>query len=234
MPTACPERRALCHAPCRRTTAPRIMKTTPRPVHQISLRLHDVWQLFNSMDPTPFLHRDLDPDAEEFIESWAQEFPSSSRLQLIVHLQEAPAEGDASNIISEALHNFFSYKAELTRRELRRLMEVGRRSLLIGLGFLAMCLFAANAANSFSISPPMQIVKESLTIAGWVGMWRPFQIFLYDWWPIVRRQRIHENLSHAHVKVEMAARRAVVQGADADKGPAHAKPRAPEGASERH
>jgi hypothetical protein len=179
------------------------MKSSARPVHQISLRLHDVSQLFNSMDPTPFLHRDLDPDAEAFIESWAREFPSSSRLQLIVHLQEAPREGDAAGVISAALHNFFSYKAELTQRELRQLMSVGRLSLLIGLGFLSICLFAANALSGMQMGPTLQIAKESLTIVGWVGMWRPIEIFLYEWWPILRRQRIYESLSHAHVRIEM-------------------------------
>jgi hypothetical protein len=180
------------------------MTTSARPVHQISLRLHDVSQLFNSMDPTPFLHRDLDPDAEAFIESWAREFPSTSRLQLIVHLQEAPPEGDAAEIISGALHNFFSYKAELTQRELNQLMSVGRHSLLIGLGFLSLCLFAANAVSGMEPGPTLQIAKESLTIVGWVGMWRPIEIFLYEWWPILRRQRIYVNLSNAHVRVEMA------------------------------
>ena len=181
------------------------MKSGTHPVHQISLRLHDISQLFNSMDPTPFLHRDLDPDAEQFIESWAREFPSSSRLQLIVHLQEAPREGEAGEIISEALHNFFGYKAELTRRELHQLMSVGRRSLLIGLGFLSICLIAANALSGMEMGPTMQIAKESLTIVGWVGMWRPIEIFLYEWWPILRRQRIYENLANAHVRIELAA-----------------------------
>ena len=43
--------------------------------HTISLKLRDVNQLFNSMDPSPFIEKDLDDDAEEFIVTWAQEFP---------------------------------------------------------------------------------------------------------------------------------------------------------------
>ena len=39
------------------------------PVHQIELRVIQLPELFNSMDPTPFHHRDLDTDAEEFLES---------------------------------------------------------------------------------------------------------------------------------------------------------------------
>jgi hypothetical protein len=32
-------------------------------------------------------------------------------------------------------------------------------------------------------------------------MWRPMQIFLYEWWPLMRRVRIYRNLGHANVHV---------------------------------
>ena len=34
-----------------------------------------------------------------------------------------------------------------------------------------------------------------MLIAGWVAMWRPLEIFLYDWWPIRRRIRVLGKLS---------------------------------------
>jgi hypothetical protein len=30
-------------------------------------------------------------------------------------------------------------------------------------------------------------------------MWRPIQVFLYDWWPIHRRRRIYEKLAQIPV-----------------------------------
>jgi hypothetical protein len=176
------------------------MKSAPAPVHQISLRLREIGQLFNSMDPTPFRHRDLDPNAEEFIESWAQEFPAGSRYLLVIHLEKKPAEGESA-LLAEAIHNFYSDKAQLTERELRRLLRLGRTSLLVGLGFLTLCTFGAKAAAGFGDGPTMEIVREGLIIAGWVAMWRPIQIFLYEWWPIVRRRRMLQNLSRAQVRV---------------------------------
>ena len=94
------------------------MKSGALPVHRIELRLREVSQLFNSLDPTPFLHKDLDPDAEEFIQSWALEFPPDSRLHINIHVERLPAEGDTAALVTEAIHNFFDYKAELKRREL--------------------------------------------------------------------------------------------------------------------
>ncbi|MGA7984625.1 MAG: hypothetical protein WCA01_05525 [Burkholderiales bacterium] len=174
--------------------------SSPAPLHQISLRLREIGQLFNSMDPTPFRHRDLDPNAEEFIESWAQEFPAGSRYLLVIHLEKKPAEGDPA-LLADAIHNFYGDKAQLAERELRRLLRLGRTSLLVGLAFLTLCSLGAKAASGLGDGPSMEILREGLIIAGWVAMWRPIQVFLYDWWPIVRRRRMLQNLSRAQVRV---------------------------------
>lgn len=177
------------------------MKAGAPPVHRIELRLHEVAQLFNSMDPTPFHHKDLDPDAEEFIESWAMEFPPGSRLHITIHLEQTPKEGDPTALVTEAIHNFFEYKAQLKRRELNQLLWQGRTSLVIGLAFLALCLLVADVMAKFTAGTFLTIVRESLTIGGWVAMWRPMQIFLYEWWPLARRRRIYRSLGHAQIRV---------------------------------
>jgi len=153
------------------------------------------------MDPTPFLHKDLDPEAEEFIESWALEFPSKSRIHIVIHLEQLPAEGDTGVLVSEAIHNYYDYKVGLALRGLRRLLREGRKSLVIGLSFLALCLVAANAIERLATGTFLTIMRESLTIGGWVAMWRPMQIFLYDWWPVTRRIRFYRSLSRAQVHI---------------------------------
>ena len=45
------------------------------------------------------------------------------------------------------------------------------------------------------------VLRESLTIAGWVAMWRPTQLYLYDWWPLRRKQRVYTKLSRMPVEV---------------------------------
>jgi hypothetical protein len=35
-------------------------------------------------------------------------------------------------------------------------------------------------------------------------MWRPLEIFLYDWWPIVGERRLHERLSRIEVRIVRA------------------------------
>jgi hypothetical protein len=53
-----------------------------------------------------------------------------------------------------------------------------------------------NAAGTWAA-----VARESLTIAGWVAMWRPMQIYLYEWWPLRRQTRIYQKLSHMPVEI---------------------------------
>jgi hypothetical protein len=179
------------------------MKKPHPPLHQIEVRIAKLAELFNSMDPTPFHHRDLDPAAEEFLESWAMEFPRDSHFRIVVHIEDMPAE-DPTPLVAEAIHNYFDYQSLLAKRALRVMLIEGRTSLLIGLGFLALCLLGADVLSSLADNTFLRLVRESLVIGGWVAMWRPMQIFLYEWWPLARKVRIYRNLGHAIVHVTPA------------------------------
>ena len=168
--------------------------------HLIELKLRDPSQLFNSMDPSPFNDKDLDHDAEEFIVSWAREYPPHEPLTLRIHLDQWPLE-DPTEMITEAVHNYFEYRAKLNHMEFKRLMEQGRDSLVIGLLFLSACLLLSKMLLGDNPSTWAGVARESLTIAGWVSMWRPMEIYLYDWWPVRRRGRVYAKLSEMPLEV---------------------------------
>jgi hypothetical protein len=131
------------------------------------------------MDPSPFHERDLDDDAEEFIVGWAREFPRRDPVSLVVHVNQLPAHGDAEHLLETAVHNYFAYRAKLNRLEFRYLLKQGRTSLIIGLAFLAACMLTSQLLRHRAGTLPI-ILREGLIIAGWVAMWRPMEIFLYD------------------------------------------------------
>jgi len=100
----------------------------------IQLKLHDISRLFNSMDPSPFIEKDLDDDAEEFIVSWAQEFSPGAPVKLKIYLEQWPAE-DPNEMIRHAVHFYFAHRTQMAALDFKRLMKQGRTSLLIGLVF---------------------------------------------------------------------------------------------------
>ena len=168
----------------------------------IELRLREIAQLFNSLDPSPFLDRDLDADAEEFIASWAAEIPTHRELALVIHLATPPVP--ALNV-PEAVRAYFNHRAEHKQREFGQLLRRGRLSLLVGVGFLAVCLTASSLLTRWLDGAPAEVLKESLIIIGWVAMWRPLEIYLYDWWPLRAERRNLQRLARMEVKVIVQA-----------------------------
>ncbi|HKW90364.1 MAG TPA: hypothetical protein VJX92_00610 [Methylomirabilota bacterium] len=113
---------------------------TREPTATIEIRLARPQQLFNSLDPSPFHDRDLDEDAEEYIVESADDYPIKKPLTLIIHLPADHVAGGDRPDLAQAIHNYFAYRFDATRRRLRLYFRDGRISLLVGLVFLLACI----------------------------------------------------------------------------------------------
>lgn len=167
---------------------------------RIEMSLRRLAQLFNSLDPSPFKERDLDRDAEAFLLSWARDLGPERGYEVLIYLAE-PISGDREKAVEGAVRHFFSERAADKEREFRALMRQGRTSLAVGLVFLTVCLSLIGLAVRVHYGPAAQVIHESLAIGGWVAMWRPLQIYLYDWWPLREERRVLEQLGKARVRI---------------------------------
>lgn len=172
--------------------------------HAVAIRLRELSQLFNLMDPSPLHEKDLNPEAADYVASWADEYPIREPVQLTFHLERPGAEIDLQAVIESAVHTYFASRAAFKRLEFRRLMREGQKSLVIGIVFLGTCVVLAQWLPRTGVLPLRNVFRESLLVAGWVAMWRPMQIYLYEWWPIRRRRRLYDKLAVAPVSVRAA------------------------------
>ena len=168
----------------------------------IEVHVSDLKQLFHSLDPTPFRERDLDPKAEEFIASWARELDADVPLALVVHIDSQVPAAEHVTVLHDAVQEYFRERAAQTRQHLRHLFRVGRTSLAIGLVFLAISVVTGDVVAAMLRDTRFAgVARESLLIGGWVAMWRPLEVFLYDWWPIRAEARLFDRLSAMAVRV---------------------------------
>jgi hypothetical protein len=171
------------------------------------MRIRDVSQLFNSMDPSPFHEKDLDADAEEFLVSWVRELPMREPITLVIEIERAEDTTTVEATVERAIHHYFAYRARMTRREFAQLMWQGQISLAIGLLFLLACFAARGMIMGLGEGLVPSFLRESLIIAGWVAMWRPMQIYLYEWWPLRRREGVYRKMSRMPVRVRIGGPR---------------------------
>jgi hypothetical protein len=167
----------------------------------IELHLTELQQLFNSLDPTPFRERDLDPKAEEFIADWARDVHAEAPLGLTIHVDGTAPTAPQIETTQNAVSQYFAARAATTRRQLRMLFRRGRISLVIGLMFLAATVIGGDLIAGMFNERFADVVRESFLIGGWVAMWRPLEVFLYDWWPVRAEARLFDRLSAMTVRV---------------------------------
>lgn len=170
---------------------------------RIDVHVGNIRQLFNSMDPSPFRERDLDPKAEEFIFNAARELPRRRPLGLTVSLTQSSVIPGELEAVPQAIRDYFLQRARLSRFALRRMLRTGGWSLLIGLAFIA----AANLVGDV-LSRQMgettgygHLLHESFVIGSWVALWRPLELLLYDWWPLLADARLYDRLGLMPVEV---------------------------------
>ena len=169
----------------------------------IEIRLSNLDQLFNSLDPSPFHEKDLDADAEEYITGAVDDFPLTQPLKIAVYLPPEQIARIGADGLAESIHHYFAYTLDMGRRKLRFSFREGRFSLLIGLAFLVLCVSLRELVRSLDAGTLGDIAAEGLLISGWVAMWRPMEIFLYDWWPIRAEARLSDRLSSMPVRIAM-------------------------------
>ena len=171
----------------------------------IEIRVPAAEQLFDALDPATHQEKDLSPKIDEYIVESAVDLPGRGPLALTIHLDQ-PGGDTEEHLVAEAVRAHFTRRARSLGAKLRRLLRRGLVSLAIGLAFLVTVFmvsqFAGRMLGADGLSP---LFRESLLIIGWVAMWRPLEIFLYDWWPIAGERRLHDRLSRITVRVVPAS-----------------------------
>jgi hypothetical protein len=169
----------------------------------IEISVAELRQLFNQIDPSPFRQRDLDPRVDEFIVGWATDLPTTKPWALVVHLDRRAQVADEASVLRESVHEYFGQQVVASRRKLRELFRRGRISLVIALTFLTASVAVGNTvAEYIGEGGFSDVLREGFLIGGWVAMWRPLEVFLYDWWPIRAEGQLRQRLSTMPVRIE--------------------------------
>lgn len=158
-------------------------------------------QLFDMRDPSPFRERDLDDDAVEYLLTSAREIGHRAKLRVVITIEgERDAVLDEREIVA-AVRAHLEYERGRQVRKVRELLALGRRFLLVGSGALALLLSAAELTRFLPKGHAVQILREGLVITGWVAMWRPLELLLFDWWPHLEQRRVVESVLAGEIVV---------------------------------
>lgn len=166
----------------------------------IDLRVQTAAQLFDGRDPAPFRERDLDDDAVEYLLGAADDLGKHRPFKVVVWVAEPSAELRAGTI-EAAIRAHFDYALTRLARAGRQHTRRAELALLLGVVVLVAFLSLAELTKALPDGAARPILREGLVIFGWVAMWRPLELLLYDWWPMVAERRRLRRLRDAPIEV---------------------------------
>lgn len=164
----------------------------------IELSLRDPARLFESAHPTLLGPRELDPQVMGAIAESSRTAKRGDSLQLVLRFPAGtnPPSGE----ICRRLREYFVWRSDADRREISRILRDGRQTLCIGMGFLIVMNAIAELIHGTIAGRFASGLASGMEIFGWVALWRPAELLLYDWVPVYRRLRLLRRLSGAPIE----------------------------------
>lgn len=155
----------------------------------IEITIDSPYDLYDDKDPSPLKVRDLKPSIEQYILTCIREIPSSSKSRIDFYFYSFGILDEEIDNLRKSVKEFFDYRSKIRMMDFKFKIRNGLKSVLIGLVFLFMCIFIS---NKFLDSPQTLVGRfflEGLSVLGWVSLWNPVQIFLYEIWPIIANSK---------------------------------------------
>ena len=164
-------------------------------VHDLRIELGSLDELFTAPDFDPLAGRVEELPGLERLANQLRPLPIGPVKACLVLPASARAP-DLEQRCRVALRTVLERRIERNRNDACSLRGEGRATLWRGLVFLALCLLGSSLLGTTGALPRYleHYIDEGLIIAGWVALWYPLDVLLYQRRPLARERRLYESL----------------------------------------
>ncbi len=173
--------------------------------HDAALYLSELHHFFEAPPLDPFAGDSIDESGiDQLMDTMKARPRGAPRLKRIVlHLPPDEITPDLPGTLRAAITTYCNVQQRLSHQKVRETRLQGRRALFIGFIAWTVCLLLSTLSEQvFSrYSLEGRLFGEGFLIAGWVSLWRPAELLLYDWWPYSRDAQLYERIKAMDVAV---------------------------------
>lgn len=164
--------------------------------YDITLHLDNLAQFFAVPEPDPFDPQVRFASGLETISSELKPKALIRKVRTTLVLPPDQIAPDAEARLRAALTRYCQHHIAQNRQDLISLRWQGIKALQNGFIFLATCLLLSSFFENAEIFPEWlrRFGGEGFLIAGWVSLWHPIEILLYEWWPLSRQINIYRSI----------------------------------------
>lgn len=171
---------------------------------EISLQLEDVHDLFTEPVFEPFSENQMTVSGMDYLYNHLKTSRLTERVRAAIFLPQDKIEPDLTQRLRRAIVRYCQYQILSNQNELKSIRWQAIKALQSGLIFLGGCLLVSTLADNLEILPEWlrHLASEGFLIAGWVSLWHPIELILYEWWPYWREIHVYKHLMTMEVIIE--------------------------------
>jgi len=179
------------------------MTAAVEPTFEVSLHLEDVNELFVAPEANPLKRTGAYQSGVDYIAARVKAGrKKAGKIHVTLYLPLDKIEAGLEQRVREALLDYCQYKIGESQDKLDFHHLLTRREFRIGLLVFVVSAVVV-AAGAYIVSENTQplvlaltfVVGYTFVIAGWVAMWIPVEMFLYDWAPYGVDKVIYTRMS---------------------------------------
>lgn len=167
----------------------------------ITVELRDTTELFDPPQTDPFEGRfTSDCGADQILE--AARRARAVPLTIEVRVSGRPTHSEAN--VQRALAKYWEVRIEELRVRRRRVWSRGFKELAVGVLFLAVCLAVSASLSNVEWRTEWlgRFAIEGVIIVGWIALWHPVDMLLFEPWPLNSELRALARLTDATIQLD--------------------------------
>jgi hypothetical protein len=172
-----------------------------RGAYVIEIRIRNLDELFNPMDPSPIPERDINDSIVKKLYDEVIIFPKETPVD--VHLFLPKGWKRIKNLetnIRAAMTRHFEYTSLSSRLHMRRRLKKGVRTLFVGLClFLGFITASTLTTMLYEGNVILRIVSEGFFVLSWVSLWKPIETLFYEWLPLFEDHKRYERIQKMNI-----------------------------------
>lgn len=181
------------------------MTTADTADQNVDLYLSDIHNFFQTPEVDPFFGENIEASGvDQLMDTLNARRRAHKRISSItIHLPAAMIMPELAARTRAAIEVYCNTQVRLAVQKKREVWLEGWRSLRIGSVFWIVCLALSLLAEKLlaDYSAFGRLFGEGFIIAGWVGLWRPAELLLYEWRPYKREGELYEAIKRMDVRI---------------------------------
>lgn len=172
----------------------------------VTLQLSDIHNFFQTQEVDPFHGENIEESGiDQLMDTLkARSHRAPPVTQIVIRLPASSIEPDLAARTRTAIGSYCRAQIRIAEQKKRDIIIQARRAVPVGFLFWAGCLLMSLGFEAVLRSETIlgRVFSEGFIIAGWVGLWHPAELVLFDWRPYAREIKLYEQIAAMDVAIE--------------------------------